>query len=80
LLLLSFFTFNEINNLSAFNVAFSSIPTAPTNHLHDGWTLSKNTRGQKGADWADDPVQCIFPSGTGDNRIRMLSSSEQKRL
>jgi hypothetical protein len=27
-----------------------SIPTAPTNHLPDGWTLKKNTRGQKGAD------------------------------
>ena len=27
-----------------------SIPTAPTNHLPDGWTLNENTRGQKGAD------------------------------
>jgi hypothetical protein len=29
-LFLAFFTFNRINNLRAFNVAFSSIPTAPT--------------------------------------------------
>jgi hypothetical protein len=27
---LAFFAFNRINNLRAFNVAFSSIPTAPT--------------------------------------------------
>ncbi len=28
-----------------------SIPTAtPTIHLPDGWTLNKNTRGQKGGD------------------------------
>ena len=30
LMYLAFFPFNEINNLRAFNVAFSSIPTAPT--------------------------------------------------
>jgi len=28
---LTFFAFNGINNLRTFNVAFSSIPTAPTN-------------------------------------------------
>ena len=33
-----------------------SIPTAPTNHLPDGWILSKFARGQKGADKANDPV------------------------
>lgn len=33
-----------------------SIPTAPTNHLPDGWILSKFSRGQKGADKANDPV------------------------
>jgi len=27
-----------------------SIPTAPTIHLPDGWTLNKNALGQKGAD------------------------------
>jgi hypothetical protein len=27
---LAFFAFNGINNLRAFNIAFSSIPTAPT--------------------------------------------------
>jgi hypothetical protein len=27
-----------------------SIPTAPTIHLPDGWSLNKNMRGQKGAD------------------------------
>jgi hypothetical protein len=37
-----------------------SIPTAPTNHLPDGWTLNKNARGQKGADSADDPVLFFF--------------------
>ena len=30
---LAFFAFNGINNLGAFSVAFSSIPTAPTNLL-----------------------------------------------
>ncbi len=30
---LAFFSFNRINNLRVFNVAFGSIPTAPTNHL-----------------------------------------------
>src|SRR6266478_1057708 len=30
-----------------------SIPTAPTNHLPDGWALNKNARGQEGADWVD---------------------------
>jgi hypothetical protein len=39
-----------------------SIPTAPTIHLPDGWTLNKNTRGQKGADQADDPVLRFFPA------------------
>ena len=32
-MLLSFFAFNAINNLRAFNVTFSSIPTAPTKVL-----------------------------------------------
>jgi len=36
-----------------------SIPTAPTIRLPDGWTLSKFTRGQKGADKANDPVLCV---------------------
>jgi hypothetical protein len=27
---LSFFSFNKISNLRAFNIVFSSIPTAPT--------------------------------------------------
>ena len=31
LMFLAFFAFNGINNLRVFNVAFSSIPTAPTN-------------------------------------------------
>ena len=39
-----------------------SIPTAPTIYLSDGWTLNKNTRGQKGADEADDPVLCFLPA------------------
>ena len=33
-----------------FRLVVFSIPTAPTIHLHDGWTLNTNTRGQKGAD------------------------------
>ena len=33
-----------------------SIPTAPTNHLPDWWTLRNFTRGQKGADKANEPV------------------------
>jgi hypothetical protein len=33
-----------------------SIPTAPTNHLPDGWILSRFARGQKGADKANHPV------------------------
>jgi hypothetical protein len=33
-LFLAFFTFNRINNLRVFNVAFSSIPTAPTNSYY----------------------------------------------
>ncbi len=35
-----------------------SIPTAPTNHLPDGWTLNKNTLGKR-ADKANDPVLYI---------------------
>lgn len=31
-------------------VAQNSVPAAPNIHLPDGWTLTKNTRGQKGAD------------------------------
>src|SRR5260370_5614795 len=38
----------------------NSIPTAPTIHLPDGWTLNKNTRGQKGADSTDDLVPFFF--------------------
>ncbi len=53
---LAFFAFNRINNLRIFNAAFSSIPTAPTIDLPDGGTLSKVTRGQKGADKANHPV------------------------
>ncbi len=34
----------------------NSIPTAPTNHLPDWLELNENTRGQKGADRATDPV------------------------
>ena len=33
-LFLAYFAFNGINNLRAFNVAFSPIPTAPTNLTH----------------------------------------------
>jgi hypothetical protein len=36
------------------------IPTAPTIHLSDGWTLNKNTRGQKVADSAESTVPFFF--------------------
>jgi hypothetical protein len=39
-----------VPRLRSFNRTFSSIPTAPTNHLPDGWTFTKKARGQKGAD------------------------------
>ena len=52
-----------------------SIPTAPTIHLHDGWTLTKNARGQKGANSSDDPVRArILPAArvtTGHAHFRM---------
>ena len=32
---LAFFPFSGINNLRVFNIAFSSIPTAPTKLLND---------------------------------------------
>ncbi len=35
----------------------NSIPIAPTNHPSDWSGLSKNARGQKGADKPDDPVR-----------------------
>ena len=56
-----------------------SIPTAPTIHLPDGWTLNKNTRGQKGADRANGPVLCFFFGGTGDNRTRQFHRSVRLR-
>src|SRR5437879_12178228 len=43
-----------------FRLVVFSIPTAPTDHLPDGWALNKNTLEQKGADWDDDPVLCFF--------------------
>jgi hypothetical protein len=46
-----------------------SIPTAPTIHLPDGWTLNQNTRGQKGANKLDDPVHALVFGGASDNRI-----------
>ena len=47
-----------------------AIPTAPTIHLPDGWTLNKNTWGQKGANRVSDPVLVFVCSGTSDNRVR----------
>jgi hypothetical protein len=43
------------------HIALSSIPTAPTIHLPDEWTVNENARGQKGADRNNDPVLSIFP-------------------
>jgi hypothetical protein len=46
-----------------------STPTAPTIYLSGGWTLNKDTREQKGADWTDDPVLCFLLAArvtTGD--------------
>ena len=45
-----------------------SIPTAPTIYLSDSGIFNKNTRGQKGADKANDAVLLFF-GGTGDGRI-----------
>src|SRR5713226_1500877 len=44
----SLLLFRRVNNLRVFNATSSSIPTAPTIHLPDGWTLNKNTGGKKG--------------------------------
>jgi hypothetical protein len=41
---LSFFAFNGISNLRAFNVAFGSIPTAPTNIFFSNSELQKSLR------------------------------------
>ena len=48
--------------MSLIELKCSSIPTAPTNHLPDGWTLNKNTRGQKGADKTNDPLLYVCPA------------------
>jgi hypothetical protein len=61
----------RIEGKSLILVLVVSIPTAPTIHLPDRWTLNKNMRGQKGADRANDPVSVFLLSGTGDNRIRL---------
>jgi hypothetical protein len=53
---------NALKSMSLIELKCSSIPTAPTNHLPDGWTLNKNTPGQKGADKANDPVLCVCPA------------------
>ena len=48
-LFLAFFALNRINDLRAFNVAFSSIPTAPSNHPFPQQQLSDLSRRQKAA-------------------------------
>jgi hypothetical protein len=48
-LFLPFFALNRINNLRVFSVAFSSIPTAPTNLLIHSTGLTKTARRQKAA-------------------------------
>lgn len=58
------------SNSLTFRPVVFSIPTAPTNHLPDGLGLNENSRGQKGADKANDPVPCFFFSGASDNRIQ----------
>jgi hypothetical protein len=58
----SLFLFNDLVFLRIprkslkFHSSLFSIPTAPTNHPADGWTLNKNARGQKGANNPKDPV------------------------
>jgi len=50
---LAFFPFNIISNLRTFNIAFSSIPTAPTNIFSTGLLpVSLDER----IDFVDDPV------------------------
>jgi hypothetical protein len=51
-----------------FRLVVFSIPTAPTIYLSDSGIFNKNTRGQKGADKANDAVLLFF-GGTGDGRI-----------
>src|SRR5258706_9911671 len=41
-----FRSMSGVLNLRVFSVGFSPIPTAPTIHLPDRWTLNKRTRGQ----------------------------------
>jgi hypothetical protein len=65
---LAFFAFNEINNLRGFNVTFSSIPTAPTNHPSDWSELSKNARGQKGANSPDEFSAARVTPGLEESR------------
>jgi hypothetical protein len=68
-------SFNTIEGQSApqnsfvSNKVVVSIATAPTNHPPDWSGLSKNARGQKGADKPDDPVRAGILSGTSDSRI-----------
>lgn len=46
---LAFFPFNGINNLRVFNVAFGSIPTAPTSFLFQFTGLAKSAKQQEAA-------------------------------
>ncbi len=50
-----------------------SIPTAPTIHLPDGWTVIQFTRGQKGADKDNDPVLCFFSAARVTTGFEILS-------
>ena len=59
----------RIEGKSLILVLVLSIPTAPTNHLPDGWTDSKSTRGQRGANKLDDPVRALVFGAASDNRI-----------
>src|SRR5215472_8852875 len=62
----------RINNLCRLRAAFSSIPTAPTNHPTDRYALSKSARGQKGANNRNDPVRVKIFSDRSDKRIQGL--------
>jgi hypothetical protein len=55
---LAFIAFNGINNLRAFNVAFSSIPTAPTIKPPD----QTKSRAQFGTMWAG-WISALKPAG-----------------
>jgi len=75
---LSFFAFNAINNLCAFNVAFSSIPTAPTSFLILSEGLGNSARQQKAAISRETSAVEVTLRGTDSKPTISLSSRWNK--